>query len=100
MKVKTLKQALQSEPYRYEFFQAVRLLQHFHADQSRVGYSWSTEPEAVRLRAFPTLAFPPSEVVEYLAPNAERRQGIMTVALYWALWRYWRSPYPLHATDS
>ena len=82
MKVKTIQELLQSEPYRFEFFQAVRLVQLFHDKQSRVGYAWSTESEAVRLRPLPTLSFPPSEVVEYLPPNEQRRQGLMTIACF------------------
>lgn len=82
MKKKTLLQELQTEPYRFEFFQAVRLLQQFHPECSRLGYSWSTSQEVVRLRAMPTLAFPPSELVELQQPTFERSQSLLTVACF------------------
>jgi type VI secretion system protein ImpH len=82
MKKMSLLEQLQKEPYRFEFFQMVRLLQLFHPDQATLGQSWSTTPEVVRLRALPTLAFPPSEVVEYVPANPERPFGAMTVVAF------------------
>ncbi len=82
MKLPTLQEQLEKEPYRFEFFQAARLVQHFSKDHALIGYAWSTTPEAVRLRAYPTLSFPPSEVVEYTASNPERLFGTMTVAAF------------------
>ncbi len=82
MKKPTLLEQLLKEPYRFEFFQAVRLLQHFHPELATLGNTWSTTPEVVRLRAMPTLAFPPSEVVEYQAAGPDRRFATLTAACF------------------
>ena len=82
MKKRPLLEELHQEPYRFEFFQLVRLLQHFHPERATLGQSWSTRPEVVRLRALPTLAFPPSEVVELVPAAEDRPHAQMTVACF------------------
>jgi type VI secretion system protein ImpH len=57
-----LPQSLVSQPCRYAFFQAVRLLQRAGADSSRVGGFGNPAGEAVRFRAHASLSFPASEV--------------------------------------
>ncbi len=67
-----LRQQLLEEPHRFDFFQAVRLLERFaHADGQRgagpaepVGYDYDPKKEAVRFRAFPSHRFPAGEIRE------------------------------------
>jgi len=54
--------SLTSEPFRFAFFQAVRLLQRAGPDSSRVGGYGDPSAEAVRFRAHPSLSFPASEI--------------------------------------
>jgi type VI secretion system protein ImpH len=80
--MKSLRSILFSEPYRFEFFQAVRLLQHCFPDKTPVGYPWSTTAEPVRFRALPSLSFPTSELFELLPPDSGNIQAQMTVTFF------------------
>lgn len=60
----SLKEDLFDEPYRFEFFQAVRLLASIYRDKKRVGSDALPADEIVRFRSRPALDFPPSEVHE------------------------------------
>jgi type VI secretion system protein ImpH len=51
-----------AEPYCFEFFQAVRLMQIFFPNGQRVGYFQSPQSETVRFGVRPSLSFPPSEL--------------------------------------
>jgi type VI secretion system protein ImpH len=51
-----------AEPYCFEFFQAVRLMQIFFPNRQRVGYFQSPQSETVRFGVRPSLSFPPSEL--------------------------------------
>ncbi len=53
---------LEREPYRTEFFQAVRLLQKIEGERGPVGYFITPKEEAVRFSSLPTLTFPPSQL--------------------------------------
>jgi type VI secretion system protein ImpH len=53
---------LRQEPYLFEFFQAVRLLERFFPDKSPVGRFHPPSAEVVRFVANSTLAFPASQV--------------------------------------
>ncbi len=82
MKSKTLQETLFTEPYRFEFFQAVRLMQRFSPQQSPVGLAWSTTKEPVRFRALPSLTFPPSELYELLPAQPDRPFAQMTLTFF------------------
>jgi len=65
---------LLQEPYRFDFFQAVRLAERMakeagSAARRPVGYEGSPQEEAVRFRALPSLSFPPSAVHEVRKPQ-------------------------------
>lgn len=71
-KIRTLIERLKAEAYRFDFFQAVRLLERFYvgaeADQSETphlppGHDAPPSQEVVRFRALPTLSFPPGAVI-------------------------------------
>jgi type VI secretion system protein ImpH len=64
MNDKPLNQELFDEPYRFEFFQAVRLLEKIFSERPPVGYDSLPSKEVVRFRSRPGISFPPSEVYE------------------------------------
>src|SRR5437660_12349289 len=52
------------EPYRFGFFQAVRLLERIYADHDPVGQDADVSREAVRFRTRQTFSFPACEIHE------------------------------------
>ncbi len=69
---------------RYEFYQAVRLLQEQHPGCAKLGYQGPVEQEVIRI--FPTadLGFPPSDVAQVrplLGPDGVTRYEIQTTFL-------------------
>ena len=76
-----MKDLLYSEPYRFSFFQAVRLLERMSPGKEGVGRSVRPGNEIVRFRSHPSLSFPPSEIVDLKAPppGQEERPPEMTV---------------------
>jgi type VI secretion system protein ImpH len=69
---RSLARELLDEPYRFGFFQAVRLLERMDPQREAVGHDADVEREAVRFRARQTLSFPPSEIYE-ITTNGEDR---------------------------
>jgi type VI secretion system protein ImpH len=59
-----LRELLEKEPYRVEFFQAVRLLERMEKGRGPVGYFLSPNMEVVRFSSLPTLAFAPSQLYD------------------------------------
>jgi type VI secretion system protein ImpH len=57
-----LRQMLEDEPFRFRFFQAVRLLQRMAPERGPVGYFFSPAGESIRFTSRTTLGFPPSEL--------------------------------------
>lgn len=64
MTEKSLHQEFLDEPHRFEFFQAVRLLERMFPERSAVGGDSLPFQEVVRFRSRPTLEFPASEINE------------------------------------
>ncbi len=67
-------------PYRFDFLQAVRLLQHGGDPSSAVGRAPRPRYESVRFRVLQSLAFPPSEIQALERPADPARPPILTVA--------------------
>lgn len=69
-----LDQELYRAGYRFQFFQAVRLLERLHPDRKPIGRHEDPHEEVVRCRAHQSLAFPPSEIFDVVpadeAPGA------------------------------
>jgi type VI secretion system protein ImpH len=68
---------LESEPYRFAFYQAVRILERTQPGRHPVGQFFHPSREAVRFAAHPTFSFPASEI-----QSLERRDDhlpVMTV---------------------
>lgn len=57
-----LESRLREEPFTFEFFQAMRLLERLLPDRAPVGGFGHPSAEVVRLGAHPSLAFPASEI--------------------------------------
>lgn len=63
-------------PYRFDFFQAVRLIERWYDERSRRDPRWRREPvgldqplrEVVRFRALPSLGFPAGEISQIREP--------------------------------
>ncbi|MBL8123754.1 MAG: type VI secretion system baseplate subunit TssG [Pyrinomonadaceae bacterium] len=84
MKDKPLDQLLFDEPFRFEFFQAVRLLEKIFPDRKPVGGSALPTEEVVRFRSYVALDFPPSEIREFLdaedpISGQQRKEMVMCV---------------------
>src|SRR6516162_7196088 len=75
-----LEQVLREEPYRFDFFQAVRLLGRLRPDCAPVGHEGHTGREVVRFRARQSFNFPPSSIHEIAQPEDPDRPPEMTVA--------------------
>lgn len=73
----TLRKMLEEEPFRFHFFQAVRLLQKMDRERGPVGYFITPQGETIRFSSRPTLGFPPSELCAL--KQTENGQMAMTV---------------------
>ncbi|HEY7304104.1 MAG TPA: type VI secretion system baseplate subunit TssG [Bryobacteraceae bacterium] len=60
----TVEDRLFSEPYSFEFVQAVRLLHQFYPNRAAIGFFQPPASEVVRFGVRPSLSFPASEVHE------------------------------------
>lgn len=70
---------LYEEPYGFDFFQAVRLLELASPDSSPVGEGAEPAREAVRFRSGVGLDFPASDVAEVRRPETQGAAARMTV---------------------
>jgi len=59
---KNLNNILLDESFRFDFFQAVRLLERLYPESAPVGLPFSDRPEVVQFRSNISLAFPASEI--------------------------------------
>lgn len=59
-----IEEKLRREPYTFDFFQALRLLERFHPEKKSVGQFVQPEAEVAHFRAHPSLAFPASQIQE------------------------------------
>jgi type VI secretion system protein ImpH len=72
MREPSVEERLFAEPFQFDFFQAVRLLQRLRPEAVPVGCEGPPSREVVRLRALPSLSFPPSPLYSLTRPNAEQ----------------------------
>jgi len=75
-----LDRVLFQEGYRFDFFQAVRVLERLYPKRSPVGYSGAPASEATRFRALLALTFPPSAIHEVNRSEKENGPDQMIVA--------------------
>lgn len=74
---RNMRKLLEEEPFRVQFFQAVRMLQRMEHDRKPVGHFITPRGETIRFSSLPSLAFPPSEI--YSLERTEDGQMKMTV---------------------
>jgi type VI secretion system protein ImpH len=70
---------LEEEPYRFDFYQAVSLIERMRPGAPSVGASVDADAEAVRFSSDPAFGFPPSEVAAIEAPSEHRAPWRMRV---------------------
>lgn len=73
----TLSDLLDEKPYRFQFFQAIRLLERFHEDRTALGGYGSPGGEVARLCVNPSTSFPASEIQEMQQPETGPRRMIV-----------------------
>src|ERR1043165_7020806 len=76
----SLRELLLFEPYRFSFFQAVRLLTRLHGEREPVGGDGPPSREVVRFRSHVSLGFPPSEIHDLTEHPDGQGTPTMTVA--------------------
>src|SRR5205823_27398 len=77
---KTVEGLLWEEPFVFDFFQAVRVLERLAKDRKPVGRTGSPRDEVVRFRAHLSLTFPPSSIYDLQRPTEALPLPLMTVA--------------------
>jgi len=75
-----LDRLLLEEGYRFDFFQAVRVLERLYPARSPVGYNAAPGKEAARFSSHLALTFPPSAIHEVSAPAQETDPPQVVVA--------------------
>jgi type VI secretion system protein ImpH len=89
-------QALEREPYRYQFYEAVRRLECLHRDEPRFGKALRLADDPVRLSQEPSLAFAPASLASF-DPGGEDRRSRLAVLLFGLFGP--NGPLPLHLTE-
>jgi type VI secretion system protein ImpH len=77
--MQSVAERLFAEPYSFDFFQAVRILEKVYRDRKPVGLTHPPLDEVARFRAHMSLTFPPSSIYELLKPDPDRPFPLMTV---------------------
>ncbi|CAI8797599.1 type VI secretion system baseplate subunit TssG [Methylocaldum szegediense] len=87
---------LTREPYRFDFFEALRVIECHHRDKPRLGKSVKASDDPVRLAQQPGLDFAPSTVAgfEYGADGLPPRLSVRFLGLFGP-----NGPLPLHLTE-
>lgn len=77
-----LTQVLVDEPYRFDFFQAVQLLEQIDPERHAVGYDGDPRLDAARFRTRASMLFPPSQIynIKYNGAEVEAGPPEVTVA--------------------
>ena len=89
--------ALAKEPYRYDFFQALRRIEALHPQKPRLGRGLRAADEPVRLAQEPSLAFAPSTLSSFQLPGERSAYPRMEVRFFGLLGP--NGPLPLHLTE-
>jgi type VI secretion system protein ImpH len=95
---------LAADPYRFDFFWAVRLLESSRKDLPRVGHSLTPQQDAVRFQQSPSLAFAPS-TIDSVVPGVVRENDLAGVPdAHRFIVRFFglfgpNGPLPIHLTE-
>jgi type VI secretion system protein ImpH len=71
---------LLTEGYRFDFFQAVRLINRMSPDRDPLGYASLPGRECLRVHSLPSLSFPPSPIYDITRPDNFHEPMHMTIA--------------------
>ena len=82
LQLRGITRTLAEEPYRFDFFQAVRLLNISGANRELIGYDAVASRECVRLRSLVSSHFPPSSISSLILDPAGEHVPEMTVAFF------------------
>ncbi len=87
---------LQSEPWRFDFYQAMRLIECRYADKPRLGKSIKASDDPVRLAQAVEMDFAPSALAAWESGNDGRRDRLLVrfLGLFGP-----NGPLPLHLTE-
>ena len=91
-----LTRSLVEQPFTFDFFRAVRLLENLRPDLPRVGTSHSPADDPVRFRQKPALDFAPSTLESY-QPNSDGSAPALFLRFFGLLGP--NAPLPLHLTE-
>ncbi|MFL9900648.1 type VI secretion system baseplate subunit TssG [Paraburkholderia fungorum] len=92
----TLLRRLEDEAYRFDFFQAVRLLENAYPDKPRVGESMQPRDDAIRFVQEPDLVFHPTTLGAF-TPAGEHHAARLAVKFFGLLGPH--GPLPTHLTE-
>lgn len=87
---------LAAEPYRFDFFLALRWLESRHRGKPRIGHATSAKQDIVRLTQEPSLAFAPATLASF-KPATPSERSKLAVYFFGLLGPH--GPLPLHLTD-
>jgi type VI secretion system protein ImpH len=90
----SVEQWLLDEPWRFEYFQAIKLLELLNPDRPAPGYSSDPDTEVVRFRSRVTLEYPASEIQTLKPPPNSRQPFDMVVNLMGLAGQYGPLPMP------
>ncbi len=79
---RTLEERLFAEPYCFDFFQAVRILQALQPKRVLVGMGGPPSEEIARFRSHISLTFPPSAIYDLTPPTKERPLPVMVESFF------------------
>ena len=88
--------SIETHPYRYDFFQALRRLECLFNDKPRIGKALRPIDEAVRLAQEPSLAFAPSTIAAF-RQQSDGKKPRMEVRFFGMLGV--NGPLPIHLTE-
>src|SRR6266536_1874683 len=79
LKYRKIYEQLRDDPWSFQFFQAIRLLERIQPDRAPVGRFLPPSKEVVRFGAHAAMAFPASQIQE-LRWNPDRSPSLMNAA--------------------
>ena len=85
---------LLAEPWQFEFFQAIKILELLHPDRRPPGESSDPDTEVIRFRSQVSLEYPASEVQQLIPPEIRDDPYLMAVNLLGIAGQYGPLPIP------
>jgi type VI secretion system protein ImpH len=80
-----LAKVLFDEPYRFDFFQAVRLLERLYPERGSVGRDGNPSREVARFRTRLSLSFPPSQIYQIIPENEDGKSPLQMIVAFMGL---------------